>query len=98
MPEYMFPENTHCYRELGPWSEEQIPEGLQKLHRLKSGSWAKLAVHEGQIMFLWDEVQDAQPIIVSAGEELIIPPEAPHHLEVMWDTKLTLSFYKESET
>lgn len=87
------PPGAACYRHLGPFDERTIPRGLLSEHRLKPDVWGILTIEAGTIMFVWDDdVQDRSALVV--GDQLIVPPRVPHHLEIVGLVSLSLAFYR----
>ena len=94
MAKFEIPTDASCYRTLGPWTHDEIPDGLQKQLRLKAGSWGKLTVIGGIIDFCWDDEPGASPVRLQKGQSLVIPPTVPHHLQLVGPVTIALSFYK----
>jgi len=92
---YTLPANAACYRTLGPWSEDAIPEGLKGQHQLKAGSWAEIDILSGQIDFAWDDGEASVAHTLGAGMKLIVPPLVLHHLIVTGPVEIALSFFRE---
>ena len=92
---YTLPENASCYRTLGPWSEDAIPEGLKGQHQLKAGSWAEIHILSGQINFAWDEGEASVAHTLKTGTKLTVPPLVPHHLIATGPVEIALSFFRE---
>lgn len=40
-----------CYKEMPIWTQERIPQGFQRPHNTKAGTWAKLTVLKGELTF-----------------------------------------------
>ncbi|ANF83057.1 tellurite resistance methyltransferase TehB [Acinetobacter sp. NCu2D-2] len=40
-----------CYKEMPIWTQERIPQGFQRPHNTKTGTWAKLTVLKGELTF-----------------------------------------------
>ena len=82
------------YWSLGRFDRESLPEGLLRDHRLKDGTWGRLALLSGRITLVWDDGEggerDLQP-----GETIMIPPKRPHHLVVGGPFELQLDFQRE---
>lgn len=91
------PETLETYQEIGPFSGENLPKGLLKDHRLKAGSWGRLTILEGAIRFIWSDGRtDNVTEDLSAGDVLMIPPQALHNLEKTGDFLLKIAFMKQA--
>lgn len=84
-------------REIGPFNAATIPRGLLAEHRLKPGRWARLHLSEGTLDFVWDDgTNQAERLVAPAT--IMVPPERPHHLELMGEISLTIAFLGSPET
>lgn len=92
---YILPANASCYRTLGPWSEDEIPEGLKGQHQLKAGSWAEIHIVSGKIDFAWDDLESSVAHTLGAGMKLTVPPLVLHHLIVTGPVEISLSFFRQ---
>ncbi|MBS0482406.1 MAG: DUF1971 domain-containing protein [Proteobacteria bacterium] len=81
------------YRTIGPFSRATLPAGLLSEHRLKPGAWGLLEVLSGKLRFVWDQ-PDSEPLDLAAGDQVLILPEAPHHLEVTDDFSVRITFMR----
>lgn len=95
MQAYTLPANASCYRTLGPWSEDVIPEGLKGQHQLKAGSWAEIHILSGQIDFAWDDGEASVAHTLGSGMKLTVPPLVLHHLIVTGPVEIAISFFRE---
>ncbi|WP_283418345.1 DUF1971 domain-containing protein [Sphingopyxis sp. Geo48] len=85
------PVQARPYRTIGPFDADSIPAGLWLQHELKAGVWGLLSVEEGNIRFCWDDQRGGERLL-SAGETILIPPAAPHHLEREGPVIIALTF------
>ena len=67
--------------------------GAALVHRIAAGLWGVLEVREGRVWFVFDERRDGGRV-VRAGERQVIPPEEPHHLEVVGPVRLAVEFHR----
>lgn len=87
------PPSSFCYRRLGPFDEQTIPRGLLAVHRLKSGVWVMLTIEAGAIIFVWDDSEGGRSAL-AAGDQFVVPPCIPHHVEIVGEVRLSLDFYR----
>lgn len=88
------PTNAVPYRELGPFDAASLPRGLLAEHRLKPGTWGRLRIVSGQVAFVWDDRQPPEGSTLRAGDQIVIPPQVPHHLVMSGAFALSLTFYR----
>lgn len=81
-----------CYRTIGPFARDTIPQGLLREHRLKPGAWAILYVDAGTIRFVWDDEAGGSRTL-QAADSLLVPPQVPHHLEPGGPVSLRIEFW-----
>lgn len=78
------------YRSTPVFNEATIPGPLLKCHQLRPGTWVKLSVIEGSLIYH----RDTQPAInAGADATIIIPPDVAHHLQIVGPVKCQLHFY-----
>ncbi|KSV64642.1 hypothetical protein N183_34740 [Sinorhizobium sp. Sb3] len=77
------------YRSTPVFDKETVPKPLLQSYRLRPQTWAKLTVLEG----LHYHLRSQPTIEVDACSPVIIPPDVPHHLQIVGPVKLQLHFY-----
>lgn len=86
-----------CYKEMPIWTQEQIPQGFQRPHNTKAGTWAKLTVLKGKLIFaLVDESGEVQSTHVFTPEQQppFIEPQRWHQIvSASADVECQLKFY-----
>ena len=87
------PAHATAYRTIGPFDARTLPKGLRAEHRLKPGAWGLIEITEGSLRFVWDDDQGGIEEI-AAPAELVVPPEAPHHVEGDGPFVLTITFLR----
>ena len=93
---FSLPHEAKVYRTIGPFDGTSLPKGLLREHRLKEGSWGRLRVLSGEILFVWDDADcEGQSVVVGPAAIVIIPPIVPHHLEMRaTDVLLEIEFFE----
>lgn len=87
------PSDVALTRTVGPFDAASLPPGLLREHRLREGSWGLLRLQEGQLDFVWDDAEGGR-FNLRAPAEVIVPPCAPHHLELDGPVLVEISFYR----
>lgn len=82
-----------CYRTVGPFDLDSLPDGLRKEHRLKTDVWGLLTLSQGSITFVWDDERGGEETL-HAPAIFLVPPEVPHHLRVSGPFLLTIGFHR----
>ena len=77
------------------FTEDTIPEALQKEHKLAAGHWGVLHVFEGSLNFV--AIASGEQRTVSAPDLVTIHPEAPHRVEVEGPVNCRLDFFREPD-
>ncbi len=91
--EPVIPEGSELERTTDVFDNNTVPAGLLRAHRVAKGIWGRLVVHSGSVTFVFEDKAD-QPISVSAGEHVVIPPARPHHLELDQPSTFAVEFYR----
>lgn len=75
------------------FDENSLPDALRCEHRTKAGTWGLLRVLEGEVRLAFRDASG--PLRVTVGHPAMIPPEAPHHVEVDGPMRMQVEFYRE---
>ena len=75
------------------FTQDTIPEALQREHKLASGRWGVLHVFAGNVRFV--NLQTGAATDVAAPDHVIIQPEAPHRLRVTGSVRCRIDFFRE---
>ena len=70
-----------------------VPAGLLRSHRIAPGVWGALEVTAGTAAFVWEDQPDI-PVVLAAGDSLVIPPGVLHHVEPGPDARFRVSFHR----
>ena len=87
------PEGFTLARTTDVFDNDTVPAGLLRAHRVADGIWGRLVVHDGQVRFVFEDRPD-EPIAVSAGDAVVIPPARPHHVELDGPARFAVEFYR----
>ena len=75
------------------FTEITLPDALRNEHRTKAGTWGLLRVLEGEVRLIFTD--SPKPLSVTVDNPAIIPPDAPHHVEVDGPMRMQVEFYRE---
>lgn len=90
------PDGLELARTTDVFDQESVPAGLRRAHRVATGVWGRLVVHEGSIGFRFED--DDQPLRANAGEWIVIPPDRPHHVELIGPVRFAVEFHRPSDS
>lgn len=79
------------YRVTAQFSERTIPAALLADHRLRPGTWGVLRVASGAVCYRADAA--ATGLVLDPDTPAVIPPDTPHHLELIGPVALVIEFY-----
>ena len=73
------------------WDARSVPNGLLHSHRIASGTWARIVVHEGMLRY-FDHTTSTTGLEIHSGSEKIVPPEVEHRVELLNDSSFSIEF------
>jgi tellurite resistance-related uncharacterized protein len=87
------PQGVQCYKRTPTFTEKSVPAGLLKEHTTKKGSWAKIVVVEGKLLYriLWPEVREYSLDTKTTG---IVEPQVPHEVHPEGSVKFYVEFHR----
>ena len=86
------PSDLVLVRTAGPFDDQSLPPGLRRAHRVGAGTWGRLRVTGGAVLF----TMSVDPPIderLQAGEARWLPPEVSHALAVDGPASLEIDFF-----
>lgn len=81
------------YKVTPVWTEQTLPPAIRAGHSTKAGTWGLLRVLEGEARLVFED--GSPPQIVTPALPGLIPPEAPHHVEITGPAAMQVEFYRE---
>lgn len=89
----ILPAGIESFSRTPEFSEESIPAGLKKEHRVRAGVWGRIVVLEGRLRYriLQPEIQD-----VELSPELpgVVEPEVPHEVKALGKVRFYVEFLR----
>lgn len=76
------------------FDHDSVPAGLLAAHRIAPGTWGRLVVRSGNLTFSWED-RTSEQLQVGAGEDVIIPPDKPHHLVIDAPVEFVVEFHRQ---
>lgn len=87
------PEGAARYGGTPEFSEGSIPASLLRSHRTKAGTWAKVVVLEGRLLYRILE-PDIEEIELSPERPGIVEPEKAHEVEARGPVRFRVEFWR----
>ena len=75
------------------FTEQTIPDALQREHKLGEGTWGVFQVLRGKIRFV--DLETSEERVVSVREQLTIQPGAPHRVALEGPVEFRIDFFRE---
>lgn len=86
------PDTVAAYSKSPVFTEDTIPDRLQKNHHTQEDFWAKIIVEEGVLLYFVDDA--TEPLRLTPERPGIIEPEVPHRVQPEDAVKFYIEFYK----
>ncbi len=88
------PADMTCFKRTSAFDENTVPAGLLKQHTTRRGSWGRIVVTTGEVGYRINDPLN-QYHHLSPDVPGLIPPEVPHHLEIIAPVNLYVEFYRQ---
>lgn len=86
------PDGLELVRSSADWDETTVPAGLQRAHRLPSGTWGQIVVRRGALRFT-ARTEPVLEAVVEAGSPQAIPPELEHDVQPVGPVSFRIDFF-----
>ena len=87
------PDTAAQYAQSPVFTSATVPKALQSVHSLKAGTWGRLVVSSGTVQYFVPGHDEPQAEL-SAGEVVIVAPEAKHYVKLSEDAVFQIEFWK----
>lgn len=88
------PAGLRLARTTPTFDQDTVPPGLLATHRVADRVWGRLVVHTGALTFHFED-EPGRHRRVGAGQDLVIPPNRPHHLELDGPVTFAVEFHRD---
>lgn len=85
------PERLRFVRSSPEWTEQTVPQGLLRAHRLAHGTWGRLVVQAGTLRFIMFSEPRIERVL-QPGSSQAIPPTAEHEVQLLGPVRFTIDF------
>jgi tellurite resistance-related uncharacterized protein len=87
------PKNLEAYKKTPIFNQETVPTGLLKTHTTKKGTWGKINILSGKLLYVI-ETKEEESNELSISNFGVVEPEVPHHVKPLGEVKFFVEFYK----
>lgn len=94
MPE--LPESAELYKTSPTYTEVTVPEGLLRDHRLRAGTWARIVIEEGKLLYALSDDPRAGWML-RPGIDGIVAPTVSHFVLPSGTLRFHVEFLKAPE-
>lgn len=85
------PENAKEYKRTPSFTEDTIPKGILRSHTTKAGTWGKIVVEEGKLLYRILE-PELEEIELTPEKYGVVEPQVPHEVEPLGKVKFHVEF------
>jgi tellurite methyltransferase len=85
------PEGLRFVRSSPVWTEQTVPRGLLRAHRLGPGTWGRIVVDAGQLRFIMS-TEPALDTVLGPGSSQAMPPEVDHKVRLLGPVRFTIDY------
>lgn len=85
------PENAKEYKRTPTFTEDTIPKGLLRAHTTKAGTWGKIVIEEGKLLYriLEPEIEENELSVENYG---VVEPQVPHEVKPLGKVRFHVEF------
>lgn len=87
------PKDVAVYKCTPDFNEETVPAGLLRTHTTKEGSWGKICVTKGKLLYTI-ETEPLESIELTPERFGVVEPQVPHHVEPLGEVEFHVEFLK----
>ncbi len=87
------PKECSSYKKTATFTEETVPPGLLGAHKTKKGTWGKIVVVEGHLLYRILE-PEIEVHILDTAHFGVVEPEVLHQVELKGKVRFYVDFHK----
>ena len=87
------PANLTPYKKTPEFSQDSVPAGLLKSHATKAGTWGKIVILDGELLYRILEPV-VEEIILTPQKHGVVEPQIKHEVAPRGDVRFLVEFYK----
>ncbi|MEM7361068.1 MAG: DUF1971 domain-containing protein [Pseudomonadota bacterium] len=87
------PENVTAYKRTPSFTTDTVPKGLLRAHKTKAGTWGKINVERGKLLYriLEPEIEE---VLLSDQRYGVVEPTVLHEVAPQGEVEFYVEFYK----
>jgi len=85
------PDGLSFVRSSPEWTEQTVPQGLLRAHRLAPGTWGRIVVQIGTLRFIMFSEPRIE-VVLQPGSSQAIPPTVEHEVQLLGPVRFTIDF------
>lgn len=87
------PTEVASYKRTPEFTQDTVPPGLLKAHQTKEGTWGKIVVLEGRLLYRILE-PETKELVLSLTVYGVVEPTVLHEVEPMGDVRFYVEFFR----
>ena len=87
------PDGLTLYKKTPDFDERSLPAGLQSRHTLKAGTWGRIVVLQGRLLYVIEDAPELAFVLRPALPGVVLP-EVPHHVELRGPVLFHIEMYR----
>jgi tellurite resistance-related uncharacterized protein len=91
MPE--LPASLTLYKQTADFDQRTLPAGLRSRHALKAGTWGRIVVLEGRLLYVIEGTSELS-FVLRPDLPGVVPPEVPHHVAPRGEVRFRIEMYR----
>jgi len=88
------PETAESYKSTPEFNEDTVPPGLLKAHQTKQGTWGKINVNQGKLLYRILEPA-IEEIVLSPSKFGVVEPTVLHEVLPQGKVSFHVEFFRE---
>ena len=88
-----WPDGLVKVRETAEFDEHSIPSGLLRSHTLKRGTWGRILVNEGELLYTIEAPRERH-FELSPSRSGVVEPEVPHRVAPRGEVRFRVEFHR----
>ena len=87
------PDGLTLARTTPVFDANSVPAGLLAAHQVAEGVWGRVIVETGVLDFVFED-EPSDVIHLVAGDQQVIPPQRPHHVQPVGAVTFCVEFHR----
>ncbi|MBV6325453.1 DUF1971 domain-containing protein [Duganella violaceipulchra] len=89
------PEGVAHYKSSPVFTEETVPAALQRSHTTAEGTWGRITILEGSLLYrITDERVPAEEILLTPEKFGVVEPRIEHEVSIVGPVRFQVDFHR----